>query len=251
MSAAAFPGADREERLKVPIVHVRGVMRADGTYDTSGPLGFERHMTVNTLTANVLCKYHDNSLSEIDTESGTLREAIDGFWDTWMRKRSIPGLLYTRKVFEVDGPRMMRWFMKSLFTQMASSGVPIGGPHAEVNTPTDELVDIVYGKAPPRGLMGLYAAAAVNEPKDEKMTGFAFQPWEWIHRDDPSRKYIAGCLAVFKGFRFALNLDPNQPVPVERLRRLPGWNRIEVVPLGLIDVASENVALRFNWPDRR
>ena len=99
--------------------------------------------------------------------------------------------------------------------------------------------------------MGLWAAGALNEPKDPDMKWFGLIPWERIHKSDPGRRYIAGGLVDHLGFRFVLNLERDTPPPVGWLRTLPGWKRIEVAELGVLHMTGSNVSIRFVWPADR
>src|SRR5688572_25512022 len=125
VSAAAFGRANRDANLKVRIDFQRGRVLDDGTLDTSAAGGFDRPMTVNTLTAKVLCKRHNYRLSEVEAEAGKLTGAIMDFRRLWER-RLIRGLAYTDKRFLVDGLRIERWFIKTLAAITAHDGLPIG-----------------------------------------------------------------------------------------------------------------------------
>jgi hypothetical protein len=203
ISVNAWPGANRAEKEKTPITFGRGFTRSDGSLDTSVPRGFERSLTVSNLKAKVLCETHNYRLWPTDDEAGVLTKAIAAFWDMW-HKRWIPGLRYNRKEFQIDGPIIERWFIKTVLANTVGDGLPIGSIDAEPGTPTDELVDIAFGTATPAGHTGLYGASAVNANFNEQNEfAFSFMPWHWVDKSDPSLMYVAGALCFYRGLRFA------------------------------------------------
>jgi hypothetical protein len=250
VSVAAWPGANRDEREKKKIFFQRGEQLPSGELNTDVKGGFNRSLTVKNLTAKVLCTTHNEALSALDTESRNLTAAIEGFWET-CRKRWIPGILYAPREFVVDGPRIERWFIKTLATMLSQEGLPIGGYNAEPGAPTDELVDIVFGHGSVSGHMGLSGAASPNEGKWEQ-DFFGFGWWSWFDTRDPKRTYIAGYLAEYRGLRFVLNLDKNVPVPLARMSRHKGWEGTHLLrPMEEIELKDSNVSLKFTWPTQR
>ena len=225
-------------------------MLPDGTVDTSAPGGFLRPMTVNTFTANVLCETHNRALSELDKEAGKLTHAVVEYRRLWGR-RWIPGLIYADTRFLIDGPRIERWFIKSFITITAQYGLPIGSKHAEVGTPTDELVDIAFGKREPSGHIALAGAAAVGAERVQT-NEFSFTPFHYVPPTEPAKQYIVGCTAEFRGFRFVLNLDRDRAIPLATLQNEYGWERVGLIqPLRNIDTQHVNLGIRFIWPAHR
>lgn len=250
VSAAAFGREDRDANLKVRIDFQRGRVLDDGTLDTSAPGGFDRPMTVNTLTAKVLCKQHNHRLSEVDAEAGKLTDAIMDFRRLWQR-RLIRGLAYTDKRSLIDGLRIERWFIKTLAAITAHDGLPLGSKDAEVGTPTDELVDIAFGLREPSGHIGLAGAAALG-PERVQINEFSFEPIHYVPPTEPAKRYIVGCTADFRGFRFVLNVDRDRTIPLAALRKLHGWEHVNLSqPLRSINALHMNLGIRFVWPAHR
>ena len=252
ISVNAWPGANRDEKEKTPVRFQRGLVRADGTLDTNVPRGFNRSFKVNNLKANVLCKDHNSRLWEADNEAGTLTETIAEFWDLY-HKRWIPGVRYNRRDFYIDGPRIERWFIKSVLAYVVSDGLPIGSCDAEPGTPTAELVDIAFGQARPTGHIGLCGAATIDSTVNESNDfPYRFMSWSWSDKQDPSREYVAGALCFYRGLQFVLNLDKNIPPPVANLQQQHGWAGIQLLqPLKLLQAPSLGLYIHFEWPEPR
>src|SRR3990167_3103215 len=101
--------------------------------------------------------------------------------------------------------------------------------------------------AEPCGHFGLAGAAALG-PERVQTNAFSFQLWNYVPPSDPTRKYIAGCAAEFRGFKFVLNLDPVHPIPLVRVREQFGWGQVGLLrPLRNVNVADVNLGIRFHW----
>lgn len=249
----AWPGENREEKARTKIRFQRGNLLANGSLDTSAPGGFSREHTVNSATRNVLCVDHNSRLSVVDDEAGVLTDAMLGYWQT-RQKRTVPGLPYARKEFHVDGPRLERWFIKSVIAYAIDDGLPIGSPEVGPGMPTDELVDIAYGLAKPSGFIGLFGAPILNEPMNETNEyAYSFMTWHWRNDGDEARPFVAGAVCFYRGLRFVLNLARDVRVPLGNLRKtLPGWRKMEVLqPLRHVHTPSSNVSIFFDWPPDR
>ena len=204
-------------------------------------------MTVNTLTANVLCTVHNRALSEADKAAGELTAALSAFWETWLKRRT-PGLTYTRKEFVVSGPLIQRWFIKTVLTNSVQLGMSIGSFTAEPGTPTDELVDIAYGRRDPSGHIGLCGAGVLS---GALRVEDAFGIWLWDNFDtrNPQRSYVGGALCTYRGLAFVLNLDHRSPVPIKTFQDNPGWRDTRIVtPPGGVEVPEVALCLTFAWP---
>lgn len=248
ISVAAWPdGSSRDEKLRKPITFLQGTLTSNGHLDTSVPGGFRREITLNTLTTNVLCTHHNSELTQTDVAAGQLSTAIRELMDTWKTKRWVNGLRYARKVFTVDGPAIERWFIKTAIANVAKLGHPIGGFDAEPGTPTDLLVDIAFDRAPVVGNIGLWGAGTLDEGIDES-DNFGLMPWDWFDHANPSRRYIAGCLVFYRGFRFLVNLDTTIAPPIDQLRGQPGWQNTQLVrPFQGVNAPQPNLAIEFHW----
>ena len=94
------------------------------------------------LTAKILCAKHNNDLSELDSASakafGAMREM--------MRLSNVRAKLqprnWTVQRYQVDGPRLERWFLKTLINLCFEKENYIGSESIEVGQPSKSLVEI-------------------------------------------------------------------------------------------------------------
>ena len=253
VSIAAWPdGQGRDEKKRKIIALRKGTLDARGNINANVPGGFIRPtISVNRITEPVLCRYHNEALSDTDKESGRLSTNLREFWTTWKEKRSIPGLTYAPKVLEVDGPLMERWFLKSAITNFVSMGLPIGSPDAAPGMPSDELVEIAFDRRTPTGPIGLYGVGIPNEVADER-DEFEFGAY---HHPDPTRQrpeYIAGAFCGFRGIRALVHLTSTISAPTELGRAVPGWHGAKVFrPFEAVQAPVAGLSLRFRWPAQR
>jgi hypothetical protein len=248
VSVAAWPsepGCTRATKERRPILFLRGNIDPFGGVDTCAPGGFERQLTLKNLVVNALCDKHNPDLTEVDSASGPLTRAIRDFYETWKIKRSIEGLRYTPLAFRANGPLLERWMIKSAIVNFVGEKVPIGSFDAEPGTPTDELVDMAFGRMVVCGHVGLWGAGVIGTFTDET-DGYGFLPW---YREHPAARYIGGCLVVYRGLRFAINLDRNCPLLPERLARIRGWHGCKFVrPIRAVEAAGPNLRIEIEWP---
>ena len=110
-----------------------------------------QHIRVNSLTANILCKVHNNLLSKYDAEGLLMYKVMDAIDDetrTPIRKTS---------VHIVNGDLLERWMLKSFIGGLygASLRVP-EGETTKGSQPPLEFLDILYrGASFPSG-QGLF-----------------------------------------------------------------------------------------------
>jgi hypothetical protein len=121
---------------------------------------------VNALTANRLCRDHNNGLSEVDAEGIAAFHAIRRFEDILAGRRPVrrPGDLS----HDVRGPLLERWFIKH-----AINLVVVGEPDKswyngnKATQPPLDVVEAAFGRRPlqhPRGLYN-FAGRRVGERK--------------------------------------------------------------------------------------
>jgi len=119
---------------------------------------------IETLTAPLLCRYHNQTLSEVDKAAkqtlNTLREACD----LWEKRKNIRTRSWTVKYFTTDMLLLERWCLKTLININLSGkpGLPVYAV-GQSNRPTDELVRIAFGLERFKPPMGLYRVAVTGE----------------------------------------------------------------------------------------
>jgi hypothetical protein len=135
--------------------------------------------------------------------------------------------------------------LKTAITNTVGEGVPIGGWNAEPGTPTDELVDMAFGRVPITGSIGMWGSGTVGANGDEQ-DNFSFLPW--YRTNNAGSAYVGGCLAVYRGLRFLISLDRHNPPPAFNLTRIPGWKGAEFLrPFRGIDAPGPNLAIQISW----
>ncbi len=124
----------------------------------------EKAMRIETLTAPILCRHHNQALSDVDTASkrtlDTLKEAIE----LWEARKNIRTRRWTVKYFATDMLKLERWCLKTLININLSGkpGIPVD-TEGKSTKPTDELVKIVFGIRRFTPPMGLYRIAVAGE----------------------------------------------------------------------------------------
>jgi hypothetical protein len=243
VSNVAWPGDSRDARDKHRITTFAGVYQG-GRIDTNVPGGYAREHTVAGLTAKVLCTHHNNELSNLDDAAGDLSRALDGFWKT-CAGRIHDTLTYTPRTFAVDAWLLQRWFLKTAITYAVDCGDPIGGSDAYPHTPTDELVDIAFGRRQPYGQIGLWTIDTPPQQADQ-LRGFSFRLWRRTF-DDARRTYIAGCFVQFRGLWFAVNFEPGEHPPSPQIPVRHYGRVAKYVRFGEVSIPGRNVRLCFQF----
>ncbi len=154
------------------------------------------------LVAKILCRRHNSSLSDLDTAAlnafNVFREAIR--LQQVREKLRRPAASWNVKQMVIDGPLLERWFLKTLINLSVGGEWPIGS-HAEIGKPSQDLVEIAFGKRDFEHGAGMYVAARAGEQIDS-MDRVNFTPMT-----DEKGRLTAGRFN-FRGYRFLLILLP-------------------------------------------
>src|SRR6266436_2016434 len=96
------------------------------------------------LTRKILCTKHNSDLSEIDAAAGDSINAL-------RKATQLSNLRVERKIkhpriirFQIDGPTLERWFLKTFINIVYKQCYPIGSPSAKVWTPSCDLVEVAF-----------------------------------------------------------------------------------------------------------
>jgi len=157
---------------------------------------------IANLVAKILCKKHNSDLSELDSAAlgafNVFREAI--------RMNEVRGRLkpshWTIKRFTIDGPRLERWFLKTLINLSFDGLWTIGPDSTKEGRPSKSLVEIAFGLREFDKWAGLYIVGEAGETIDS-MDRVNCTPLT------DGLRLVAG-LFVFRGYRFYLNLLPEK-----------------------------------------
>jgi hypothetical protein len=169
-----------------------------------------------SLTAKVLCRAHNSALSPVDEEAVRFAEAMRESFRLLVVRSRIKQKYWTSKKFRVDGPRMERWFLKTLINATCHRGLLIGADSRDSGLPSKSLVEIAFGNQtfePKAGLYGIYDPPG-KKPTSDGISILVF--------NQPANR-VLGAVFSFLGFRLLLFLDKKGPeLPVMQIYTATG-----------------------------
>jgi hypothetical protein len=118
---------------------------------------------IASLTQNILCKKHNNDLSEVDAYAKIAFETLAASMELNDLRNRLRQDHWAIKRFEVDGPLFERWFVKTLVNVTFKGQYGIGRNSILAGVPSDELVRIAFGRQSFEGYGGLHALAHTGE----------------------------------------------------------------------------------------
>src|SRR5450755_217655 len=110
------------------------------------------------LQSKVLCKRHNEELSDLDDEAGKLGDALRN-----ASRSTTPNAARAR----IDGSKLERWCLKTGYNMLASGWTEPYGPNA-VFHPDPAMVGLIFGGGRISGTGGLYG---INEPGQRREVG--------------------------------------------------------------------------------
>lgn len=166
-------------------------------------LGEPKKIGLSSLVAKILCKKHNSDVSDLDSAAldafNAFRQAIH--LNNVRGKMKRPPV-WSVKRFEIDGPRLERWFLKTLINLSFGREWIIGwGSHPEGTVSTD-LVETAFGLRQFANGAGLYMAARAGDQIDS-MDRVSFTPMT------EGKNLVAGRFN-FRGYTFFLSLLPEK-----------------------------------------
>jgi hypothetical protein len=158
---------------------------------------------IANLVAKILCEKHNNSLSELDTA------AVDAFnvFRESVRLNHVRGKLkrppiWNIKRLTIDGPRLERWFLKTLVNLSFGGKWIIGRGTHQVGSVSPELVEVVFGVRRFDNGAGLYTSARTGENIDS-FDRVSATPLTY-------GEHLCAGRFNFRGYTFFLNLLPEK-----------------------------------------
>jgi hypothetical protein len=142
-------------------------------------------------------------LSPVDEEAVRFAEAMRESFRLLAVRHGLKQKYWTRKKFPIHGPRMERWFLKTLINATCHREFPIGLDSDNAGLPSQSLVEIAFGNRifePKAGLYGIYDPLW-KRPKTDGLSLLAFT----------ARDRVVGAVVSFLGFRLLLFLDKKGP----------------------------------------
>ncbi len=158
------------------------------------------------LTAKILCKRHNSLLSEVDTAGAFAFDVLRQSQGLSNIRNRNPKTRWTIKRYKIDGPRLERWFLKTLININLSFGgsLRIGTDSTEIGKPSLSVVETAFGVRKFQNRAGLYSVVRVGQTRTSEDT-VSFAP---LIKDSA---YIAGGLWSFRGFVYLLFLGAEGP----------------------------------------
>ena len=169
---------------------------------------------IGSLVAKILCKKHNSDLSEVDDaaiylfkvfrEGIRLQQARGALRNP--QEWAVPfGIDWTVRRFVIDGPRLERWFLKTLVNLSFGRQWIIGQGSGPPGWPSKELVEIAFGRRRFPKEAGLHIMAHPGQQIDSH---------DRVNITPMSQgdNLVAGRFN-FRGYSFFLNLLPGKLFP--------------------------------------
>jgi hypothetical protein len=207
----------------------------------------------NSLVKNILCKRHNERLSILDEEAiNAFKIFVEERKLNDVRERMTPRY-WTVQRWSIDGPRLERWFLKTLIGIACEGDRPIGPESKEPGQPSPDLVRVAYGLEKFPGMSGLYSLASVGLVVNIR------DRIEYLPMAHP--ECLPGALFCFMGYCFVLylasaGLDPNAELMLPGPTPFDGMSSggVNVRPMRHLRAMKFNVhnrvshAVDFKWP---
>lgn len=170
---------------------------------------------LSNLTAKILCSKHNSDLSELDSTGANAFEAMREMMRLSNVRAKLKPRNWTVQRYKVDGPRLERWFLKTLINLAFQGEHFVGLDSTEAGRPSKSLVEICFGLAGFEGHTGLYNVVHVGQQIQSDDT-VKFAPLV------KEQKCVTGGLFSFRGFRYLLFLEDGSPPILPKGAGLPG-----------------------------
>jgi hypothetical protein len=155
------------------------------------------------LVAKILCKKHNSALSDVDAAA---KNAFDAFRESVrlnnVRQRLKRQPMWNVKRLVIDGPRLERWFLKTLIN-LSFGGRWVIGPGTHLaGSVSQTLVEVAFGLRQFQNGAGLYVSARKGDQVDS-MDRVGATPMTY-------GEHLCAGRFNFRGFNFFLNLTPQK-----------------------------------------
>jgi hypothetical protein len=168
-----------------------------------------RLIRIEKFTDDILCTAHNSSLSSVDEAGVSAFRAIKSIARMNAARADMKRFLswehFQVEHYEVDGPLLERWFLKTLINmELTGKQMLAIGPTLCENRPPRHLVRIAFGHEQFKGRAGLYFTAVQNRHHHltERIT------YSSQIRDSANGAYVAAAQFSLHGVYFFLCLEP-------------------------------------------
>ncbi len=195
-------------------------------------------MTVESMSAKVLCETHNNKLSNVDVEGSRF---LIAFFSAHM------GLLEERftvdPTYECDGPLIERWMLKYICGLIASGQAGIGAERIERTSPPLEFLQVLFGLETLPSEWGLYTRPTNPIGVSEKKSlGLA----AYLPLQPDGNRHVCGVRMEHYGFTSVLALKtPQKPfagTDLDGAIHHPEFFKFSYEPTG------RSAVIVVNWP---
>jgi len=159
---------------------------------------------LSNLTAKILCDHHNHELSPVDEAGASAFKVFRQMSKTSNARRQMKRGSWKVLRYEIDGPGLERWFLKTLINVCFEGSYPIGRGNEVPGWPTEELVETAYGRRSFEGRAGLYSIVRTGM-QVKSSEELVFSPLI------KHRHHIEGGLFSFRGFLYMLFLETDGP----------------------------------------
>jgi hypothetical protein len=159
---------------------------------------------LSSLTAKILCRYHNRILSPIDSESANAIKCIREAQRLSNVRAKLKNQIWHVVKYQIDGKLFERWFLKTMINALYGYGYPIDKSNVKHWNPSTEFKRIAFGEELFSGKAGLYSLLFSGH-KVHSIDVISFAPLAI------DKKEIVGGLFNFRGFYFLLSLLPDGP----------------------------------------
>ena len=158
--------------------------------------GRKAFLPKKVLAAAILCKRHNEQLTELDATAGNLSTALRRLYETSGQYR-----------YTLNGRLYERWHIKTM-VNLATSGWADKG---KAPSPPSELVDLAFGEQQLTGTSGLYMMREVSG-QDYGADRLAWR----LLTDSATASNIFGVYINMRGFHTVMTIPPGNPEPLFR-----------------------------------
>jgi hypothetical protein len=196
-------------------------------------------MSVESMSAKVLCESHNSRLSKVDTEGGRFLSAFFAAHNGLLAET-----VTTDQTYEFDGPIIERWMLKAACGLLASGQAGVGTERIERTSPPLEFLKVLFGLETFPSDWGLYTRPTTPVGfSDKKNLGLGL----YLPLQPNGRRHVCGVKLEHYGFTtiFALK-TPQQAferTDLDGAFHHPEFFKVVCSPPG------RTVTIRVKWPE--
>jgi hypothetical protein len=166
--------------------------------------GEAKEIGLAALTRKILCTKHNSDLSEADSAASDSMNVLREATRLTNRRIELKIKRPTVRRFQIDGPALERWFLKTFINIAYQQAFPIGSKSARQWVPSADLVEVAFNRREFEPKAGLYF---IGEPGEQINSSDRIRAITYTNESDR----LVGALFYFRGYRFLLYIDRAGP----------------------------------------